>query len=187
MFVSHVRPADERNPVMVDSATLIELHPVDTDDNAGGHLVPEEQQLGVRSRQILNLEMQGLRKVEIAVRLGLHETTVSIITRTPGYITARNARLDRDTHTTIRAMIPQAVRTLEEGLHSRHEHHRLVAAGMVFKILGYMHHGRECSNGGITAEDVCRRLLLATQPAEQPLVAQVQERQELQEVSAAAL
>ena len=168
MFVSHVRPADERNPVMVDSATLIELHPVDTDDNAGGHLVPEEQQLGVRSRQILNLEMQGLRKVEIAVRLGLHETTVSIITRTPGYITARNARLDRDTNATIRAMIPQAVRTLEEGLHSRHEHHRLVAAGMVFKILGYMHHGRECTNGGITAEDVCRLLLAAQSAAQLP-------------------
>jgi hypothetical protein len=145
-----------------DSATLIELYPADTDTDAGGHLVPEEQQLGVRSRQILNLEMQGLRKVEIAVRLGLHETTVSIITRTPSYITARNARLDRDTNATIRAMIPQAVRTLEEGLHSCHEHHRLVAAGMVFKILGYMHHGKECevhANGGVTAEDICKRLL----------------------------
>ena len=153
-----------------DSATLIELYPADTDTDAGGHLVPEEQQLGVRSRQILNLEMQGLRKVEIAVRLGLHETTVSIITRTPGYITARNARLDRDTHTTIRAMIPQAVRTLEEAFHSPHEHIRLAAAGMTFKILGYMHHGKECeayTNNGITAEDVCRRLLLAAQSAAQ--------------------
>jgi hypothetical protein len=169
------------------TARLTLLHPSEGDD-AATLPTPEEQQLSFRARQILNLELQGLRKVEIAVRLGLAESTVSYITLSPSYIAVRNARLDHYTHTTIRAMIPQAVRTLEEAFHSPHEHIRLAAAGMTFKILGYMHHGKECeayTNNGITAEDVCRRLLLAAQSAAQPSAAQVQERQELQEVEQA--
>jgi hypothetical protein len=163
-----------------DSSRLIKL-------NLAPLPVPEEQWLSFRARQVLNLELQGLRKVEIAVRLGLAESTVSSITLTPGYIAVRNARLDHYTHATIRAMIPQAVRTLEEGLRSPSEHIRMVAATTVFKILGYMHHGKECeayANNGMTAEDVCR-LLLAAQSTEQPPVAQVQEQLELQEAEQA--
>jgi hypothetical protein len=140
---------------------LIELHPADSDD-VSGSLVPQLRQLTVRARQVLNLELQGLRKIDIAVRLGLHENHIGQITRTPGYITARNAMLDRDINAMIRGLTPMAIRTLEEGFQSPNEYIRMAAAGMVFKILGFMHHGKECeayANGGVTAEDICKRLL----------------------------
>jgi hypothetical protein len=44
----------------------------------------------------------------------------------------------------------------------------MAAAGMAFKILGFMHHGKECeayANGGVTAEDICKRLLKKTNAA----------------------
>jgi len=140
---------------------LIELYPADTDD-VSASLVPQLRQLTVRARQVLSLELQGLRKIDIAVRLGLHENYVGQITGTPSYITARNAMLDRDINAMIRGLTPMAIRTLEEGFQSPNEYIRMAAAGMIFKILGFMHHGKECdayANGGVTAEDICKRLL----------------------------
>jgi hypothetical protein len=163
----------------------IELHPL---SDTTAYLVPQLRQLSFRDRQVLSLELQGLRKTDIAVRLGLHPVHVSNITLAPNYLAARDALLDNQIAAMIRGLLPQAVRTLEDGLHSRHEHIRLAAAGMTFKILGYMHHGKECeahANGGITAEDVCRQLLLAARPPSQPLAAQMQEQQEPQEIDQA--
>jgi hypothetical protein len=148
-----------------DSATLIELRPTDDDDldaDDGMLPVPQLHELNVHARQVLNLELQGLRKADIAIRLGLHENRVSGITRAPSYIAARTAMLDRGTNAALRALMPMAIRTLEQGFHSPNEYIRMMAAGMLFKILGYMHHGKECeayANGGVTATEICRRLM----------------------------
>jgi hypothetical protein len=146
---------------------LIELNPADT-DHADVPAMQHLQQLSVRARQVLNLELQGLRKADISVRLGLHENYVGHIARTPSYVAARNALLDHHVHTMIRGLTPMAIRTLEEGFHSPNEYIRMAAAGMAFKILGFMHHGKECeayANGGVTAEDICKQLLEKTNAA----------------------
>jgi hypothetical protein len=158
-------------PMGSSSAKLIELHPVITEgsDDADNAATLPAQQLSLRARQVLHLQMQGLPRTEIAIRLGLSEGHVGRITRSPDYIAARDVLLERE-EAVLRAMKPMAFRALEDGLSSRDEYTRLQAAALYFKISGYMHHGKECeahATGGVTAEDVCRRLLLATQPAEQ--------------------
>jgi hypothetical protein len=151
------------------AARLIELHPatVEIGSDAGDTVtLPQLQRLSLRARRILHLQMQGLPRTEIAIRTGLTGERIRIITHSPDYVAARDALLDRE-EAALRAMKPMAFRALEDGLSSRDEYTRLQAAALYFKISGYMQHGKECevyANGGVTAEDICKRLLENTDP-----------------------
>jgi hypothetical protein len=154
------------------SAKLIELHPLipEGSHDADYAATLPAQQLSLRARQVLHLQMQGLPRTEIAIRLGLSEGHVGRITRSPDYVAARDVLLERE-EAVLRAMKPMAFRALEDGLSSRDEYTRLQAAALYFKISGYMHHGKcvACASDNVTAEDVARHLLLAQQSA-QPAV-----------------
>jgi DNA-binding CsgD family transcriptional regulator len=148
------------------NAKLIELHPAIADDGLDADdaaAQPQLQQLSFRASQILNLQMQGLPKKEIAVRLGMSENQVGHITRSSDYVAARDGLLDRE-DAALRAMKPMAFKALEEGLCSRDEYTRLMAAALFFRIRGYTHHGEECEAHDprrVSAEDVAKALLPA--------------------------
>jgi hypothetical protein len=151
------------------SANLIELHPAIAEDrhDADNATTLPAQQLSLRARQVLHLQMQGLPRTEIAIRLGLSEGHVGRITRSPDYVAARDGLLDRE-DAALRAMKPMAFRALEEGLCSRDEYTRLMAAALFFRIRCYTHHGKECEAHdprSISAEDVCKRFLEKTNAA----------------------
>ena len=116
------------------------------------------QLLPTKARAILALELRGLPKTQIAVRLHMKENAVRRITHTDRYIAARAALLDRLDHEFL-AMKPMAFNALCRGLHSVDEGIALRASEQWMRAAGFMQHGRGGARQGVTAEDVASKLL----------------------------
>jgi hypothetical protein len=116
------------------------------------------QLLPTKARAILVLELRGLPKTQIAVRLHMKENAVRRITHTDRYIAARDAALDR-MDGEFRAMKPSAFEALRRGLGSSDENTGLRAAELWMKAAGFMQHGKGEARQGLTAEDVAKQML----------------------------
>ena len=116
------------------------------------------QLLPTKARAILALELRGLPKTQIAVRLHMKEQAVRRITHTDRYIAARAALLDRLDHEFL-AMKPMAFNALCRGLHSVDEGIALRASEQWMRAAGFMQHGRGGARQGVTAEDVAKQML----------------------------
>jgi hypothetical protein len=148
------------------SVNLAELFPAACDKSHVRHPPPASlgnpsavQLLPTKARAILALELRGLPKTEIAVRLRMKENAVRRITHTDRYIAARDVllgHLDAD----FRAMKPMAFNALRNGLQSGDVVVALRASDQWMRAAGFIQHGK-CSAGqrGVSAEDVARKLL----------------------------
>jgi hypothetical protein len=116
------------------------------------------QLLPTKARAILALELRGLPKTQIAVRLHMKEDAVRRITRTDRYIAGRDAALDR-MDAEFHAMKPAAFEAVWNGLKSRDENTGLRAAELWMKATGFMQHGKGEATQGVTAEDVAKQML----------------------------
>jgi hypothetical protein len=139
---------------------VYEPHVTGRDANVSTPPSPEpkpDRPLNTRARMVLALELRGLHKTEIAVRLRLSEAQVQRLTRTDGYIAARDAALDR-MDAEFRAMKPMAFEALRRGLKSGDENTALRASEQWMRAVGFMRHGNGEGRQGVTAEDVAKVL-----------------------------
>jgi hypothetical protein len=118
-----------------------------------------DRPLNTRARMILALELRGLHKTEIAVRMRLSEAQVQRLTRTDSYIAARDGMLDR-MDAEFRAMKPMAFEALRRGLKSGDENTALRASEQWMRAAGFMQHGKGEGRQGVTAEDVATVLMV---------------------------
>jgi hypothetical protein len=116
------------------------------------------QLLPTKARAILALELRGLPKTQIAVRLHMKEQAVRRITHTDRYIAARAVLLDRLDHEFL-AMKPAVFNALRRGLDSGDEGIALRASEQWMRAAGFMHYGKGEAQQGLTAEDVAKQML----------------------------
>jgi hypothetical protein len=116
------------------------------------------QPLPTKARVVLQLQLRGLPKTEVARRLRLSEKQVQCITHTDRYIAARDVMLDR-MDAEFLAMKPMTFNALRSGLQRSDENTALRASEQWMRAVGFMHHGKNEAAQGVTAEDVAKQTL----------------------------
>ena len=120
-----------------------------------------ERGLSVKWYMIMTMQMRGLTNIEISVRLGIKQTTLSTIQKTEKYRKAFEARmsgLDQE----ILALKPKAIEALSAALVDQNKETALRASKQFFEMTGQGTYGKNhdpAASGAIGAVQLARALL----------------------------